>query len=216
MNENDNNEHKALQKTVTKLVSLCVAMFVFAVWVMPPMYDLFCEVTGINGKTASQYQAMSADVDTSRTVKVKFVAINNSEMPWAFKPKDYTIEVHPGQAMTTHFIAHNPTSKIMVGQAVPSMVPSNAANYFHKTECFCFNRQTLAPGERAELGLRFIVDQDLPKRVGTIVLSYSLFDVTEQSPDEVESKAQEIANKSAQASANTVQNSREIKTLEFM
>ncbi len=187
-------ERKHIQLTIAKLSSLAVAMFVFAMWVMPPLYDLFCEVAGLNGKTKGQatVAAVSAEVDKSRVVKVQFVAINNEEMPWGFQPKEFVVDVHPGEAAVTHFLASNPTADIMVGQAVPSMVPSNATDYFHKTECFCFNKQVLGPGEEAELGLRFIVDQDLPKGVSTITLSYSLFDVTDMSKSDVENKAREI------------------------
>ena len=67
-----------------------------------------------------------------------------------------------------------------MGQAVPSVMPSRAADYFHKTECFCFTQQPLGAGEEVEMGLRFVVDQDLPKDIHTITLSYTLFDVTEQ------------------------------------
>ncbi len=185
---------KQLQRTIAKLAGLAIAMFVFAVWIMPPLYNLFCEVAGLNGKTKGQYvvEAVPAEIDTSREVTVQFVAMNNENMPWAFKPKDFSVKVHPGEAKITHFVAANQTAKIMVGQAVPSMVPSNATDYFHKTECFCFNKQVLGPHEEAELGLQFIVDQALPKNVKTITLSYSLFDVTEMSPDDVESKAAEL------------------------
>ncbi|VUD64154.1 Cytochrome c oxidase assembly protein CtaG [Thalassocella blandensis] len=187
MQEKQNNT-----KTVAKLAVFGVCMFVFAIWVMPPLYTLFCEVTGINGKTKGKYEAVAAEVDTSRTVSVKFVASNNEGMPWEFAPETFTMKVHPGEAITTNFIAKNLTENIMVGQAVPSMVPNNATDYFHKTECFCFNRQALAPGEEAKLGLQFIVDQELPRAIHTIILSYSLFDVTEISPDDVESKKQQI------------------------
>ena len=67
----------------------------------------------------------------------------------------------------------------MVGQAIPSISPARAAEYFHKTECFCFNQQPLDGGAEAELPLRFIVDQDLPRDIGTITLSYTIFDVTD-------------------------------------
>lgn len=186
--------HKQIQRTIAKLSGLVIAMFVFAVWVMPPLYTLLCDVAGLNGKTKGQYvaEAVPAEVDMSRVVTVQFVAMNNEAMPWAFKPKEFSVKVHPGEATVTHFLAANQTGKIMVGQAVPSMVPSNAINYFHKTECFCFNKQVLGPHEEAELGLQFIVDQALPKNVKTITLSYSLFDVTAMSPDDVTSKATEI------------------------
>lgn len=183
-------EKKNIRVTIAKLSGLSVVMFVFAVWVMPPLYDLFCEVTGINGKTKGRYEAVAVEVDTSRLVRVQFVAVNNERMPWSFKPKDFVIEVHPGEAVSTHFIAQNPTRSIMAGQAVPSLVPSNATDYFHKTECFCFNKQILEAGQEAELGLQFIVDQDIPRGVNTITLSYSLFDVTEMSSSDIDAYEQ--------------------------
>ena len=185
-------ERKAITKTSLKMVALVVAMFVFAMWVMPPLYDLFCDIAGLNGKTKGKYEAVPSQVDTSRTVTVQFVGTNNKDMPWGFKPEDFSVKAHPGEAVTTNFVATNPTDKIMVGQAVPSLVPSNATDYFHKTECFCFNRQALAPGEEAKLGLRFIVDQDMPKGVNVITLSYTLFDVTKDAPDYVDSKKMEL------------------------
>ena len=168
-------------KVITlKLLSVVVAMFIFAVYVMPPMYDLFCEVTGLNGKTGGRYEAVEVSVDKNRWVNVQFLASNNENMPWAFKPEISSIKVHPGEEIEVKFLAFNPTLQAMVAQAVPSVVPFKAAEYFHKTECFCFNQQHLEAGEKAELPLRFIVDQDVPKQVHTITLSYTLFDVTEK------------------------------------
>ena len=117
------NDNNGIKRTIVKSVALVVSMFVFAIWVMPPLYTLFCEVTGLNGKTKGQYTAVSAEIDTSRTVVVQFVGTNNENMPWGFKPKDFSLTVHPGQAVVTDFIAHNPTDNIMVGQAVPNLVP---------------------------------------------------------------------------------------------
>ncbi len=163
-----------------KLGAVVIAMFVFAIWIMPPLYDVFCEVTGLNGKTGGRYQAVEAKVDTSRKVKVQFLATNNEDMPWEFRPQLQSIEVHPGESVRVNYLASNRTNRDMIGQAVPSLVPFKAAEYFHKTECFCFNRQPLLAGADAELPLIFIVDQDLPKQVNTITLSYTLFDVTDR------------------------------------
>ena len=163
-----------------KLGGVVIGMFAFAIWVMPPLYDLFCEVTGLNGKTGGRYEAVEVKVDTSRTVKVQFLVTKNESMPWEFKPKMGSIEVHPGEEVEMSYIARNLTGGGMVAQAIPSVVPFKAAQYFHKTECFCFNQQPLQAGATAELPLRFIVDQDVPKQVHTITLSYTLFDVTEQ------------------------------------
>ncbi|MBX2809109.1 MAG: cytochrome c oxidase assembly protein [Cellvibrionaceae bacterium] len=159
-------------------------MFGFAVFVMPPLYDLFCDITGLNGKTggplSADAQVDALGVDRSRQVAVQFIAHNNASMPWEFEPETTTIKVHPGEPALVHYLAHNPTARDMIAQAVPSVVPYKAAAYFHKTECFCFQQQALAAGETAQLGLSFIVDNELPQQVHKITLSYTLFDITEE------------------------------------
>lgn len=194
---NDEPKQQSIAAICTKLGILAVAMFAFCLFVMPPLYTLFCEITGINGKTKGKYEytAVPAQVDTSRLIKVKFVAANNKNMPWEFKPSEFEIEVHPGEAVTTFFDAFNPTQKDMVGQAIPSLVPKNAVSYFNKTECFCFNQQVLTAGERAKLGLQFIVDQEVPKNVKTIILSYTLFDVTARMPEAIENAKKQKAGR---------------------
>ena len=175
----------ATQKITLKLVVASVGMFVFAVFLMPPLYDVFCELTGIGGKTRGQYQGTAVAVDAERDVKIQFVATNNGAMPWDFYPVEYQVRVHPGEKTAVEFYARNPTSRDMVAQAIPNITPDNAAAYFHKTECFCFNKQELKAGEETNMGLVFIVDPDLPASVTTITLSYTLFDVTEATKAEV-------------------------------
>lgn len=167
------------QNLVLKLVLAVIGMFAFG-FAMVPLYDVLCEVTGLNGKTnETAYEAVEVTVDTSRTITVQFIATNNDQMSWEFKPQETVVKVHPGQPTNTNFYAKNPSDKTMIAQAVPSISPSRAAEFFHKTECFCFNQQTLKAGEEIDMPLQFIVDQDLPKDIRTITLSYTIFDVTD-------------------------------------
>ena len=165
-------------KTVAKLGIGAVLMFGFAVFVMPPLYTLFCEITGIGIRESTAYQPAESGIDTSRTVRVRFGASNDATISWRFEPEMFEIEVHPGERVEVNYLAHNPTRRDMVGQAIPAILPTTAFDYFHKTECFCFNQQPLAAGESAKLPLVFIVDRDLPQRIDLITLSYTLFDVT--------------------------------------
>jgi cytochrome c oxidase assembly protein subunit 11 len=163
-----------------KLSMTAVAMFAFAVFALPPMYDLFCEITGIGGKTGGAYTASEITIDTSRKVEVQFVAANNATIPWDFYPTEDKVFVHPGDSRKVTFFARNKTGNDMVGQAIPNVLPNNAADYFHKTECFCFNSQPLGAGQEAELEVVFILDPDLPVSVNTVTLSYTLFDITDR------------------------------------
>lgn len=168
-----------IAKTTAKLAIVVAGMFAFVFVVMVPMYNTLCQVLGLNGKySGKQYEAVQAKVDTKRTVRVRFVAVNAEGMPWEFKPMLASVDVHPGAVNTVEFYAKNVTGKDMVAQAVPSFVPAQAAQYFHKTECFCFQRQPLVAGGDAKLPMQFIVDQDLPEGITDIALSYTIFDVT--------------------------------------
>ncbi len=166
--------------TALKLVGVAVAMFAFVFVVMVPLYDVLCDALGINGKTSGQaYTAVQSGVDESREVTVQFMATNNDGMPWQFEPSVTMMRVNPGASNDTVFLAANPLAKPMVAQAIPSVSPSRAAQYFHKTECFCFNHQPLDGRSSTEMPLQFIVDRELPADIKTITLSYTIFDVTE-------------------------------------
>ena len=166
--------------TATKLVVVAVAMFAFVFVVMVPLYNVLCDALGINGKTTGQaYTSVPAVVDESRTVTIQFVATNNESMPWEFGPSTTAMKVHPGAVNDTVFHARNPMPQAMVAQAIPSVSPARAAEFFHKTECFCFNQQPLDGKTAADMPLQFIIDQDLPRDIKTITLSYTIFDVTE-------------------------------------
>lgn len=181
----ETNTEAAVLRTSLKLVLGAAAMFAFVFVVMVPLYNVLCDALGLNGKTSGErYKVVEAAVDTSREVKIRFVASNNEEMSWNFKPEVNLMRVNPGAANTMNYIAINSEQRDMVGQAIPSIAPSEAAPYFHKTECFCFNQQPLAAGKSAELGLQFIVDRDLPAHIQTITLSYTIFDVTDRFADE--------------------------------
>ena len=175
--------------TVIKLVTVAVAMFAFVFVVMVPLYDVLCDALGINGKTSGEaYVAAQTGVDQSREVRIQFVATNNDGMPWEFRPANTMMTVNPGASNETVFLARNPMADAMVAQAIPSVSPARAAEYFHKTECFCFDRQPLDGRSSAEMPLQFIIDRELPADISTITLSYTLFDVTAMAQDALASR----------------------------
>lgn len=80
----------------------------------------------------------------------------------------------------------------MVAQAIPSVAPSNAASHLKKLECFCFEQQELAPGEEALLPVRLIFDNELPTSIKSVVISYTLFDVTDYKDAELAKQGSEM------------------------
>jgi cytochrome c oxidase assembly protein subunit 11 len=169
-------------RAFVKIASVSVVMFGFG-YLLVPLYDVFCEITGLNGKTGRVSEAEVAagyQPDLQRKVTVQFVANNSVDMPWAFAPVKAAMQVHPGKLYAASYIAENHTGRRMIGQAVPSVSPIKASRYFNKTECFCFDQQPLEAGETKEMPLRFIVDPRLPEKIETLTLAYTLFDVTQQ------------------------------------
>lgn len=161
---------------VSKLIVVTLCMFAFG-YALVPLYDLFCEVTGIGGKTGQieQSAAVQEQVISDRWITVEFTSVSTSGIPWEFEPKVNKLDVHPGEIYEIVYSATNNSTRAITGQAIPSVTPGLASKYFNKTECFCFTQQTLAGKEQKDMPVRFIIDPDLPEDVHTITLSYSFF-----------------------------------------
>lgn len=172
----NSNPRSANRGLAVRLLGLTVLMFGFG-YALVPLYNVFCEIAGLNGKTGelTEAEAQAMQPDESRLVKVEFVTNVNAAMPWRFRPLVTSVEVHPGVATEVAFEAVNKAHEVVIGQAVPSVAPNDAARYFNKTECFCFTQQALAPGETKQMPVRFIVDPKLPAHIRTLTLGYTFF-----------------------------------------
>jgi cytochrome c oxidase assembly protein subunit 11 len=176
--ESKNEARSDNKKVISKLVMMVFGMFAFG-FALVPLYDVFCDITGLNGKTSSTAATYTADgVDTQRTVKVQFISRMAQGIPWKFEPMMNEITVHPGEMKLVKFYAKNESTRDIIGQAVPSVSPGLAAAYFHKIECFCFTQQPLKANEEVEMALQFYVDPEIPEDISTLTLSYTLYDVT--------------------------------------
>lgn len=181
------------KRTVVRLATAALAMFGFG-FALVPLYEVFCDITGLNGKNFNEGAVQIEAVDKTRTVKVQFVTANPGMMPWEFRPTEQSIRVFPGEDKVTSFYAANPTPEFMVAQAVPSVTPSEAAPYLHKVNCFCFDRQPLEAGANTEMPLVFVVDPELPEHISTITLSYALFDLTDSEEVTVSQKTDQVSH----------------------
>lgn len=168
------------RRLLVKLAVVVVGMFGFAVFVMPPMYDAFCEITGLNGKVAGKAAAPSAPVDASRTLTVEFLVDTDKALPWDFRYGAPAVKVYPGQITKTMFFVKNRENRAITGRAVPSISPSEAAKYVKKTECFCFREQRLEAGEGKAMPMIFYIDPAIPRHITTVTLSYKFYNLTDQ------------------------------------
>lgn len=163
---------------IIKLMAIVLGMFGFG-FALVPLYDVFCDLTGLNGKTsntAAVYESVA--IDETRLVTVEFITRTNTGMPWQFEVETQQVKVHPGEMNQVNFTAKNPASRAIIGQAVPSVSPGTAALYLNKTECFCFEQQILQAGEKITMPMRFYVDPQIPKDMTYFTVQYTLYDVT--------------------------------------
>lgn len=158
-----------------RLLAFALGMFAFGLFALPPLYDVFCEITGFGGRTNTAAVTAREEPDLERTVRVEFVTTVNETAPWSFAADADSMDVHPGKLYFATFSATNLSAEKLVSQAVPSVAPITANEHFQKLECFCFTSQEFAAHETRKLPLQFIVDPDLPDFVDTITLSYTLF-----------------------------------------
>jgi cytochrome c oxidase assembly protein subunit 11 len=177
---------------IAVLLAVTVGMFGFA-FALVPLYDVFCELTGINGKTAaSEYIVTEPAVTSERMVTVQFVARVGNGLPWEFRPTAQQLQVQVGKIYTATYYVRNRATRDVHAQAIPSVAPGLAATHLRKIECFCFEVQTLAAGEAKEMPVRFLVDSELPNDIATLSLSYTMFLV-----DAADSNASQDSNTQA-------------------
>ena len=167
------------QKTVVQTVGLVVFMAGLA-WASIPFYDWFCRVTGFGGTTSVSEVVSSTILD--QTIKVRFDASLELNMPWEFTPVVREMELRIGETGLAFYEAFNPTDKPVAGSASYNVAPYAAGGFFSKIDCFCFEEQILEPGERIQMPVTFYVDPDIvtdrdAKYVHSITLSYTFYQI---------------------------------------
>ena len=166
----------ANRQLLRKLLVVSALMFGFA-FALVPFYEKICEVAGLRDIFRSdEVAAKNTQVDLSRSVAVEFDS-NTQRLAWTFRPLASSLVAHPGAVTQVEYEIRNTLDRPVTGQAVPSYGPQLAGQYFRKLECFCFQQQTLAPGEVRRMPVVFVIDPDLPEDIGTITLSYTFFEV---------------------------------------
>ena len=165
------------KKTVRGLLFLVFVMILFAVALIP-LYDILCEITGINGKTKKSSSELNYTVDLERNITLEFITSMGAGTHLQFKAEHYAIEVHPGEVIKMGYSVTNNTKKRMLAKARSSITPGPAAEYIKITECFCFESQTFAAGETKQLEVQMLVDPDLPIRYKRMTLALTFYDIT--------------------------------------
>ncbi len=171
------------------LLAGMVAVMVGVSFASVPLYRLFCQVTGFGGTT--QIAASAPSEMGERVIKVRFNADVNPKLPWAFQPAQREVTLRVGESGLAFYRARNLAARPSVGVSTFNVTPQKAGPYFNKVQCFCFEEQTLQPGQEVDMAVSFFVDPaiaDDPNLddVKTITLSYTFFASLDDRPDDTE------------------------------
>ncbi|MEM8789013.1 MAG: cytochrome c oxidase assembly protein [Pseudomonadota bacterium] len=174
------------QKTAGALLGLVLFMGAMS-FAAVPLYDWFCRVTGYGGETA--VAGAGSDEVLDQTIRIRFDASLDRNMPWEFRPVDREVELRLGETGLAFYEAHNPTDRPVAGTASYNVAPYSAGGYFTKIDCFCFQMQVLQPGETVRMPVTYYVDPEIlkdreAKFAHTITLSYTFYE-TELPEEEV-------------------------------
>lgn len=179
------DEGQALRRANRKLTG---SLWLFALgslafgFALVPLYNVICDVTGYGDRTKLTVARAATEAPVlGRVVTIEFVSSAPTVGAWEFAPRQGSLQVHPGKFYEMRFDAKNLRNAPIVAQAVPSIAPGNAVQYFRKAECFCFTPQAFGPNQQRELVVRFIVDPALPKNVDRVTLGYSMYDAVGKS-----------------------------------
>jgi cytochrome c oxidase assembly protein subunit 11 len=154
-----------------------VAGMIGAAYAAVPLYEMFCQITGLGGTT--QVASGNPKGVIAREMTVRFDSNIDSNLPWTVSPAAAVTD-GIGTVETVNYVAVNKSDKPITGQAIFNVTPEQAGIYFNKIECFCFTEQTLQPGERVEMPVTFFVDPDIDqnedlKTIREITLSYTFY-----------------------------------------
>ena len=168
----------ARRPLLIKLVAGAVLLFGFS-FALVPLYDLMCDALGI-GKIRAAAEPVTAATIAPHTLTIEFVTTNTEQLNWSFYPLVKSMEISTSETYMVNFVARNNTANTMTVQAIPSITPVQGTDYLMKTQCFCFEQQTLAPGESIKMPVVFLIDSALPEKYSTLTLSYSLFELKQE------------------------------------
>jgi len=166
----------AKYRTVIMLFSLVFLMTLLVAFSVP-LYNLFCRVTGYGGTTS--FSESNSLITLDKDITLQFNADVNESINWSFEaPKDVSFKI--GENKLVEYQATNLSNVTTSGTATFNVLPEKVGPYFIKTQCFCFEKQTLEPNQTVQMPVVFYVDPAITEDpsmadIDTITLSYTFF-----------------------------------------
>ena len=168
-------------KKLVKRLLLVIAFMIALVAASVPLYNMFCNITGVGGTTSRKlsYQS-SIDGQHAKEITVQFDSNVAKDLPWKFYPLQKEIKVKVGQTGLAYFYVENISNHDIIGTSIYNVTPQKVGQYFIKIQCFCFEEQLLKAHEGMKMPVLFAIDKDMAanpetNEVELITLSYTFF-----------------------------------------
>ncbi len=169
------------KKTLTPIALVSIFLIMLGLsFAAVPLYDLFCRVTGFGGTTQNAENKPIPKIVVNQNFKIRFDTNSNSALEWRFYPEKNTLDLKPGEVHTVNFFVENESNQPTSGSASFNVSPSPFGVYLNKIGCFCFEKQTLEPGQRKKFVLTFfldpkVVDDNKTNNISDVTLSFTFF-----------------------------------------
>jgi len=166
-----------IRSTLLNIALIIGGMLLITIY-SPTLYNMFCDITGYGGTTNQADEAPKHILE--RKITVQFDANTAKDLPWKFNPMQRQVTLNIGENGLAYYKAKNVSDKPVTGISTFNVTPPTAGSYFSKIECFCFENQTLQPGEEIEMPVSFFIDPEIAdvdylEKLDTITLSYTFF-----------------------------------------
>ena len=169
------------KKTLTPIVLAGIFFLMLGLsFAAVPLYDLFCRVTGFGGTTQNAENKEIPKIVINKDYKIRFDTNSNGALDWKFYPEKNTLSLKPGEVHTVKFFVENESNQPTSGSATFNVSPSPFGVYLNKIGCFCFEKQTLKPGQNRNFVLTFfldptVVDDHKTNNISDVTLSFTFF-----------------------------------------
>ncbi|QLL30927.1 hypothetical protein HG536_0A07420 [Torulaspora globosa] len=179
-----NQERKHRGRTVAFYFSSIAVVFLGLAYAAVPLYRAICARTGYGGIPITDKRKFTEDklipVNTDKRIRVAFTSEVSQILPWKFTPEQREVYVQPGETALAFYKAKNTSDKDIIGMATYSITPGEAAPFFNKIQCFCFEEQKLSAGEEIDMPVFFFIDPDFAsdpamRNIDDIILHYTFF-----------------------------------------
>ena len=112
---------------------------------------------------------------SSQQIPTKLITSVNKDLPLKFHSEEKNIILKPGEIKTINYSVENLSENDVSAMATFQVYPPELKDYMTKMNCFCYEKQTLKPGEKEKYALVLLVDPNVTKNIKEAIIQFVYF-----------------------------------------